>query len=248
MKLIKEKAIVLDTINANRSDKIIYFYGETHGLVKGVAEGSRLIKSRFLGCFELLNLIEICYFFRETQELVNIRECEVLSSLAKLGEEPEYYFFIFYICELAKEFATAGSGNVKFFNLLKEIHKGIKERVKLNILARWSEIQFLHEYGAFSYLKICTTCRKDLSKFEELKYLSFNGELKCKDCCKSNDILLNNNIFILMNKLLYAKIENLKLIGNKRKELKDIGQILKDILRNHLQKRLHFYDFYKKIT
>jgi len=246
MKIIKERAVVLDCININRSDKLITFYGDNNGLIKGVAEGSRLIKSRFLGCLELMNIIDISYFYRENKDLVNIRECEIISSVSRVGESPEYYFFIFYICELAKEFATSGIQNVVFFNILKDINRGIKERIRFNILARWAEIQFLREHGVFSYLKICTSCRKDISNFSELKYINKDGELKCKACSKSSDTLIGNHLFKLMNELLYAKIGQLNIMEIKEKELKEIGRILKEIIQNHLQKSLKFYNFYKK--
>lgn len=246
MKIIRERAVVLDCININRSDRLITFYGDTNGLIKGVAEGSRLIKSRFLGCLELMNIIDISYFYRENKDLVNIRECEIISSVSRVGESPEYYFFIFYICELAKEFATADVENVRFFNILKEINRGIREKIKFNILSRWAEIQFLHEHGVFSYLNICTTCRKDISNFNELKYINKDGELKCKACSKSGDILLGNHLLKLMNKLLYVKIGQLNIMESEEKELKQIGKILKEIIQNHLQKSLKFYNFYKK--
>jgi len=247
MRFIRDKAIIIDSINVQRSDRLISFFTYNHGLVKGIAESARQMKSRFLPCFELLNKVEITYFYRENKDLVSIKECEVLSSLTKYGEKPEYYYFVFYIAEIAKEFALEGYKNIRLFTIVSTIHNGIKENVKLRLLARWAEIQFLNEHGIFPELTVCTLCKKDVRDARELKCISTSGELKCVHCKNVDDSELPHPLFLLMKKLLYATISTLKVIEIKDKELACMGAILKLILQNHLEKPLKFYAFHKQI-
>lgn len=155
------------------------------------------MKSRFLSCFELLNMVEITYVHKENKELVSIQECEVTSSLTKYGEKPEYYFFVFYIAELAKEFGLEGYKNTRLFSLLTDVHNGIKGNVKLKILARWAEIQFLNEHGIFPELITCTQCKKDLRHLQELKFISYSGEFRCMQCKNIDDFELPASIIFI---------------------------------------------------
>jgi DNA repair protein RecO (recombination protein O) len=247
MKFFKDKAIIVDCIDIQRSDRLVVLYTLHHGLIKGVAGSARQMKSRFLPCFELLNIIELTYVHKEQKELVSISECQVLSSVTTYGEKPEYYFFIFYAAELAKEFALEGVKNTRLFAVLSDIHYGIKHRVRLKILARWTEIQLLHEHGIFPELTACTRCRRDVRKNTESKFLRLNGELTCSRCKQSGDIELAHELFLLMIRLHCAKITHLHTLEVKDKELTQVGAILKLILQQHLEKPLRFYGFYKQL-
>lgn len=247
MKFIRDKAIIIECINIQRSDRLVSFFTYNHGMVKGIAEAARQMKSRFLPCFELLNLVEITYVQKENKELVTIQECEVTSSLAKYGEKQEYYFFLFYIAELAKEFGLEGYKNTRLFSLITDVHNGIKKNIKLKIMARWAELQFLNEHGIFPDLITCTQCKKDLRYLQELKFISDSGEFKCIQCKNIDDFELQHPLFLLMNQLLYAKITTLNTLIIKDYELKQIGAILKQIMQKHLEKPLKFYGFYKQV-
>ncbi|OGF61823.1 MAG: DNA repair protein RecO [Candidatus Fischerbacteria bacterium RBG_13_37_8] len=247
MRVIKDKAIIIESSNIQRADKLIIFYTMNHGLVKGVAEAARRMKSKYGSCFEPLTSVEISYLQKEDRELVTIQEAVVISSVSQYGKKPEYYFFIFYSTELMKEFAVAGK-NIRFYKLLEAIQAGIKRDVALSLLARWTEIQFLHEHGIIADWKNCAVCKKEIMNGNEVRFFSPEGVFKCNDCYQIKDIQVKQEAFLLMNKLLYVKIEQLETLAVNDRLLKRIGSILKVTIQHHVEKPLRFYEFYRQIN
>jgi DNA repair protein RecO len=247
MRVIKDKAIIIESSNIQRADKLVVFYTLHHGLLKGVAESARRMKSKYGSCFEPLTIVSISYLQKEDRELVTIQEAVVISSVSQYGMKPEYYFFIFYSMELMKEFAVAGR-NIRFYKLLETIHAGIKKNIALNVLARWAEIQFLHEHGIFSDWKICVACKQDIYGGQEPRYFSLDGVFKCYGCHQAGDIEVKREVFFLMNKLLYATIAQLETLAISDRLLKRIGSILKAAIQHHIEKPLRFYEFYRQIS
>lgn len=243
MKVTKDEGIIIETIAMQRADILVIFFSKDFGIMKGIAEGARKVKSRFGGCFELLNYVMINYFHKENEELVRINECELKSSIISKEMEEEYYYAIFYIAELIREFGTS-SKNTKLFDIIRSVHYGLKGMVNLSLLVRWYELQLLNEHGSLLLSEQCIKCKR---RIVNLKYLGIEGGIKCDRCADKRDIKLPEKIFILMNKLLCAKIEEFNRIVIDDSSLKVAGKISKLLIEHCLEKPLRFYEFYKQV-
>lgn len=243
MKVIKDEAIIVETIPMQGANILVNFFSKDFGMMKGVAEGARRVKSRFGGCFELLNYVAINYFHKENEELVKINECELKSSIISREMGEEYCYAIFYIAELIREFGTAGK-NSKLFDILRNVHYGLKRRINLGLLARWYELQLLSEHGSLSLSKECIKCKRGIVG---VKYLCIEGGIRCDKCADRGDIKLAEKVFILMSKLLSAKIEECDGIVIDDSSLKIAGKISKLLIEHCLEKPLRFYEFYKQV-
>ncbi len=243
MKVIKDDAIVIESIQAKKADIIVTFFSKDYGMIKGIAEGARKVKSRFIGCFEPLNYVIISYFVKENEELVRINECEIISSIIKHEMEEEEYYAIFYLSELIKEFGVSCK-NIRLFNVIRDIHYSIIKHINLALLMRWAELQLLKEHGSLALVKECSRCKEEIINN---RYIGTDGAIKCEKCYRQGDLKLQEEIFVLMNKLLYVKIENLDNLIVDDAKLKRAGAVAKYLIQNCIEKPLRFYDFYRQI-
>jgi hypothetical protein len=91
---------------------------------------------------------------------------------------------------------------------------------------------------------VCATCKTLLSG---KKYISANGAMQCTNCRGKSDLELSEEIFMLMNKLLYAKINDLNKVRIEGAKLKRVGMITRYLIEHCIEKPLQFYRFYNQI-
>src|SRR5882672_11930573 len=89
MALTETEALVLRTYNLAEADKIVVCLTRNEGLVRGVARGSRRVKNRFGAALEPFTLLHLTYYQKETQELVSMRQAEIVKSNFNLFRDPD---------------------------------------------------------------------------------------------------------------------------------------------------------------
>ena len=87
MALLDSEALILRSYNLAEADKIIVSLSRSAGLIRGVAKGSRKLRNRFGASLEPFTLVNLTWYEKENQELVSIRQTEILKSYFKLSSE-----------------------------------------------------------------------------------------------------------------------------------------------------------------
>jgi DNA repair protein RecO (recombination protein O) len=82
MPLYRTEAIVTGGWNLGEADRIVSFYTRRMGRIRGVAAGSRRIRSKFGGRLQLLTHGTLLCFAKENRELYRINEFEPLDCFA----------------------------------------------------------------------------------------------------------------------------------------------------------------------
>jgi len=80
MGLVETEALILRTYNLAEADKIVVCLTRNAGLIRAVARGSRRIKNRFGAALEPFTLLNVAYYQKENQELVSLRQVEIVQS------------------------------------------------------------------------------------------------------------------------------------------------------------------------
>ena len=80
-------SIILKTYPLAEADRIVVFFSEKYGKVRGVANGARKLKNRFGASLEPLAQSRLRFFQKEGSDLVRIRSSELLDSPMKLFED-----------------------------------------------------------------------------------------------------------------------------------------------------------------
>ena len=100
MGLVETEALVLRTYNLAEADKIVVCLTRDAGLIRGVARGSRRIKNRFGAALEPFTLLNLTYYQKENQELVTLRDVNLLRSHFDLSRNPETLAVLAYMGDL----------------------------------------------------------------------------------------------------------------------------------------------------
>jgi DNA repair protein RecO (recombination protein O) len=182
MALLETEAIVLRSYNLGEADKIVVCLTRGTGLVRTVARGCRKLRSRFGAALEPLTLINITCYFKENQELITLRQAEILKSHFNLTAQPETLSGLAYIGDLIIEFSPPYQRNEKLFRMLKACLEAIAACPSdLQVIQRYFEIWLLKLEGFLPDLQRCVECHR---KFAENDRVFFNLDLglRCRSC------------------------------------------------------------------
>lgn len=192
MGVSETEAIVLRTYKLAEADKITVFLSQNSGVMRGVARGARRLKSKFGAALEPFTLVSLSYFEKEGQELVSIREAEILRSYFELSRNTEVVVALEYIGGLVLEFTPPHEPNEKIFRMLRACLDAISGAPEnLRHITRYCEVWLLKLSGFLPDLRACVNCKKPLGGNREKTYLGTDGALRCEACSHKMDLVVS---------------------------------------------------------
>lgn len=127
MPLLTSESIVLRTYPLREADLIVNFFTRDQGKLRGVARRARRPKSGFGSSLERLTHSRISYFQKETRELVNIGDSEILNSQFSLASDYAAGVALDYMAELADHLLPPHEVNERFFRLMLAMLAHLRE-------------------------------------------------------------------------------------------------------------------------
>ncbi|HEV2882098.1 MAG TPA: DNA repair protein RecO [Pyrinomonadaceae bacterium] len=192
MGVSETEAIVLRTYKLAEADKITVFLSQNSGVMRGVARGARRLKSKFGAALEPFTLISLSYFEKEGQELVAIRQAEILRSYFELSKNTEIVVALEYIGGLILEFTPPHEPNEKIFRMIRACVEAIATAPEnIRHVTRYCEVWLLKLAGFLPDLRACVNCKKPLGENREKVYLGTDGALRCDKCAYKLDLLIS---------------------------------------------------------
>ena len=114
MPLYTTDALILRTYQLGEADRIVVFLTSDRGKRRGVANGARRLRSRFVGGLEPLTVARLAYFERERRDLVRLSYVEpVRSPLA--ARDDDVLGHVAYFAELIDECAPEAEPNAALY-------------------------------------------------------------------------------------------------------------------------------------
>lgn len=192
MGVAETEAIVLRTYKLAEADKITVFLSQHSGVMRGVARGARRLKSKFGASLEPFTLVSLSYYEKEGQELVSIRQADILRSFFELSKNTEVVVALEYIGGLILEFAPPHEPNEKVFRMLRACLEAIAATPgDLRHVTRYCEVWLLKLSGFLPDLRSCLNCKRSFSEGQEKTYLGIDGALRCERCAYKADLPLS---------------------------------------------------------
>ncbi|MCA1564974.1 MAG: DNA repair protein RecO [Acidobacteria bacterium] len=193
MGVSETEAIVLRTYKLAEADKITVFLSQNSGVMRGVARGARRLKSKFGAALEPFTVISLSYFEKEGQELVAIRQAEILRSYFELSKNTEIVVALEYIGGLILEFTPPHEPNEKIFRMIRACVEAIASAPEnIRHITRYCEVWLLKLAGFLPDLRACVNCKRPLGENRETAYLGTDGALRCDKCASYKlDLLLS---------------------------------------------------------
>jgi len=193
MPLFTTHAIVVHSMNYGESDKIVTFFTQDFGKLKGIAKGARRSKKRFQNALDLFSHIRLIFFDREGMGLVRAQGSDILNSFPKIRENLKKIIYGTYFLEMANEMAGDREAHAEAFDLLLSFLMTLEEGQPQEEQLRMFEIRMLSLFGYRPNLKRCPLCKKDWEGLKETPAVFFSiekGTMLCGGCSKPADHLI----------------------------------------------------------
>jgi DNA repair protein RecO (recombination protein O) len=194
MPSLETEALVLRTYNFAEADKIVVCLTQTSGLIRGVAKGCRKLKSRFGASLEPFTLVKLSYYQKENQELVSLRQAEIVKSHFNLSSHAEVLTGLAYMGDLVVEFSPPYEANDKLFRMVKACLDAIEEsETDLQAILRYFEVWLLKLEGFLPDIRRCGECHQPFDE-TETAFLSTNLIFRCGRCSQGSGNALSRRL------------------------------------------------------
>jgi len=196
MGLSETEALVLRTYNLADADKIVVCLTRVNGLMRGVAKGSRRLKNRFGAALEPFTLLQISFYQKENQELVSLRNTEILKSHFNIFSKAETLAGLSYLAELVIEFSPPYQPNDKLFRMVKACLEAIADSpADLQTILRYFEIWLLKLEGFLPDIKCCAECRHVFNE-SETTFIGSDFLLRCSSCSQGKGTTFSKRLHV----------------------------------------------------
>lgn len=194
MGLLETEALVLRTYNLAEADKIVVCLTRQFGLIRAVAKGSRKLKNRFGAALEPFTLINISCYQKEHQELISLRQVEILKSNFSLFGNSEVLTGLAYMGDLVSDFSPPYQSNETLFRMVKACVEALEENPEdLPALLRYFEIWLLKLEGFLPDFRSCSNCHRVFGE-EQNAYVGSDVTLYCSDCSAGKGYVLSKKL------------------------------------------------------
>lgn len=190
MPLYETESLVLKSYNLAEADRIVVFFTQDHGVVRGVAKGAKRLKSRFGSTLEPFSTVQLSYFQKEDRELVSIQQVELIRSCFAEAADPEFLHTFSYVADLLLAFALPHDPNEKLYRMIRAClaaDAGTPDR--LAGIRLYFELWLLRLGGYLPDWSKCCECGRPLSMQEDTR-LSNDFHLVCANCRKSRGLIM----------------------------------------------------------
>ncbi|MEK6283011.1 MAG: DNA repair protein RecO [Acidobacteriota bacterium] len=194
MPVVETEALVLRTYNFGEADKIVVCLTRAEGLVRGVAKGCRKLKSRFGASLEPFTLVKINYYHKENQELVSLRQADIVKSHFDLSSEAEVLTGLAYMGDLVTEFSAPYQPNELLFRMVTACLEAISEsQADLQIILRYFEVWLLKLEGYLPDIKHCGECHRVFDD-KDATFIGPDLMLRCGQCSAGKGSALSRSL------------------------------------------------------
>ncbi len=241
MALFETEALILRTYNLAEADKIVVCLSRSSGLIRGVAKGCRKLKNRFGAALEPFTLIQLSYYEKEHQELVSLRQTEILRSHFNLSSDASILTGLAYMGDLLIEFSPPHQANDKLYRMATACLEAIAQSpVDLQSILRYFEVWLLKIEGFLPDLRRCAECARAFD-IEGTVFMGSDLALRCRPCSQGRGSALSTQLHAQLRateKLSPAKFaeESREVSSQTKKEMAElthqiIGRVLERLPR-----------------
>jgi len=182
----KATGFVLRALDYGESDRIITFYTDTFGKLKGIAKGARRSRKRFANAIELFSCSTIIFSRKSREGLALIENCDVIHHYPEIRQDLERTLMASYMTELTDQFTVEGKRNVELFQLLHHFLSIIEEETMSEAFIRFFELRLLKLAGYEPILDRCTVCSTPVELIENPHFSLNAGGIQCAECGTHN--------------------------------------------------------------
>lgn len=233
------EGIILQRRDMGEADRMLTILTIDRGIVKAIARGTRLPKSKLGGFLDLYAHVELA--LAEGKQLDTVTEVKSLSSNAKIRSSAQLHVYAGYLSELAIKVAIE-SNTPDLFKLVMEAFAYLQGSTQPTFILETFRLRLLSILGYHPNLMTCARCHAALA--EEVNFVSYAlDEIVCPDCHEGNDdpmprTALSPNALKLLRLMFTADYEKLGNIRTSPDVASEVAQLTERLVAYHLDVKL----------
>lgn len=245
MPVHEAEAIVLRQYSLSDSDRIIVFITREFGKIRAAARGVKKPRSRISGSLEPLNHIRLEFWTRESRELNQVRQAELIHSYLGKNPELEQVSCFSYFAELANEIVQEDQPNQPLFRLLLASLKAGESHGINQALIRYFETWCLKLAGFLPDYAYCSNCGKCVKESRFFAWIEA-GQARCPECAKGQGLAMGPEASSALAEMMRLAPEQFALRPLNREAAGEIEHLSQRLLNMHLEKNLKSYRIMKE--
>jgi DNA repair protein RecO (recombination protein O) len=186
MSIIKAEGIIIRSMKMGETSRLLTLFTREHGILKVIAKGSRSRKSRFGGALDLLNVVHIVYYHKESRELQLLSAADIVETFPSLSLNLEKWGYANACGELIIRAHPAAEATPKLYPILLDSLRAMNENSSGNDRACFWGLQtkLLSVFGVPPNLRRCLQCSNVLESVaaQRIYFHVARGGFFCEKC------------------------------------------------------------------
>lgn len=242
MSFLQSRAIVLKVTDYGESDKIVTFYTQQFGKLKGIAKGAKRSKKRFVNKLEFFSLLDITVVPGRLSTLGRIDNASLVNSFPSLRENYHRYTAAMLVCELMDLWTRENDSDDPLFQLLCWCLHEISGSSNISETVIFFQIKMLDILGMGLVLERCLVCGTMDQTALPYYFSPAQSGIVCSRCCRKNDVGLISLSMPAIKSLQMARslpLTRLHCLKISKKSLAEAATVLKLYCNFQLQREIH---------
>ena len=182
--LYRAQGIVLRSMKLGEADRIITFYTQTHGRVRGVAKGIRKSKSRFGGRLDAFTHVDL-QLYKGRSDLDIVTQADILGRPKRLRSDYAAFCAASAMADAIDRTTPERDRNVRAFLLLRDALEALENGAEDPALLAYAFLAKLASMaGLHPTLRACVECGAD----EVVAFSHGRGGAVCQNCVERADV------------------------------------------------------------
>ncbi len=231
------------------SDKIITFYTQHHGKMKGIAKGAKRSKKRFVNKLEYFTSLTLTAIPGRRSSLALIDQAELLNPYPSLRENYQRYTGAMLVCELVDQWTRENDSDEHLFHLLCWALDKIATSPSIADIIMFFQVKLLDIVGLGLQFDHCISCNTPIDEHTYRFSLAENG-LLCSACKPHSSTagMLNLSAATIktMQKAQSLPLEKIHRLKFSRVSLAQAAKLLRLYSQFQLQRDIHSWKQFEK--
>ena len=186
--IIKTRAIVLRSWRMGETSKRVTFYTEERGKLTAIAKGARKPKSKYGGCLELMNEVDVVVYVRPDRDLQTLSDCDLHRSFPELVANVERLSFGSAASELVDRLTIDYEPNKRLYGCLSGVLGALEEvsPTQMEPLFWYFQLRVCQALGYRPELNHCVSCGGEPVDHDR-RFCTALGGVVCGSCSATDD-------------------------------------------------------------
>jgi DNA repair protein RecO (recombination protein O) len=191
MPFLKTPAITLQSRKWGNADRIVTFYTERFGKVRGIACGARRMKSRFGSALEPFVHCDLNLFEKLHDSLYRVTQADIRESFSCLREDLRLMARAARLVNLVAALTADGDPEAQIFVILLGSLRSLRDGADPSVSVLLFQFRLLGQTGYRPQIEHCAACGQERDEARErVAFSPLAGGLICADCESHADPLL----------------------------------------------------------